>query len=60
MSTTEIVIMVIGSVLALGGLIFATLIVRRTLKDEMSQHTKTVPFQENYETQSPLRESTNI
>lgn len=50
MSTKEIVIMVIGSVLALGGLIFATLIVRRTLKDEMSQHTKTVPLQENYET----------
>jgi hypothetical protein len=60
MSTTEIVIMVIGSVLALGGLIFATLIVRRTLKDEMSQLTKTVPLQENYETQSPLRESTHI
>ena len=50
MSTTEIVIMVIGNVLALGGLIFATFVVRRTLKNEMSLITKTAPLEEQYAT----------
>lgn len=35
METTEIVIMVLGSLVALSGLIFASIVVRRTLKSEM-------------------------
>jgi len=37
MSTSEIVIMVVGSCIAFSGLIFATVVVKRTLKNELEK-----------------------